>query len=170
MSLGSDNRSKILGLVCKSPGIHLRELQRSLGVSFNAIRYNTEKMSHSGEIICEKSSGYSRFYPPGTSEKDRLVYSFSRNRATFKILLELSNSGLLSNKELADRTGFAKSTVSEHVHELLGASLVQLTLSEEGNFKVELQNREQVRSLVCSIQQADRKKDVVENFADLWDF
>ncbi len=170
LSLRSDNRSRILGLICQSPGIHLRELQRSLGVSFNAIRYNTEKMSDSGEIVCEKSSGYSRFYPPGTSEKDRLIYSLSRSKTTFKIMLELGNLGLLSNKELAERTGFAKSTVSEHVHELLSANLVRLTLSEDGNFKVELQNREHVQSLLAGIRQDFQRKDVVENFADLWDF
>jgi len=170
LSLGSDNRSKILGLICQSPGIHLRELQRSLDVSFNAIRYNTEKMSHSGQIVCEKSSGYSRFYPAGTSEKDRLIYSLSRNRTTFRILLELGNSGLMTNKELAERTGFAKSTISEHVHELMSVSLIRLTLSEEGNFKAELQDREHVQSLICRIHQTNQRKDVVENFVDLWDF
>ena len=169
-SLRPDNPSRILGLISQNPGIHLRELQRSLGVSFNAIRYNTEKMSHSGQIVCEKSSGYSRFYPAGTSEKDRLIYSLSRNKTTFRILLELGNSGQMTNKELSERTGFAKSTVSEHVHELMSLSLVRLTLSEEGTFKVELQNREQVQSLICGIQQTNNRKDVVENFADLWDF
>jgi len=170
LSLRSSNRSRILGLICQSPGIHLRELQRSLGVSFNAIRYNTEKMTHSGEIVCEKSSGYSRFYPPGTTEKDKVIYCMSRNRTTFKILLELGNSGLLTNKELSERTGFAKSTVSEHVHQLLSANLVRLTLSEEGNFKVELHKIEYVRLLIDSIRLANQRKDVVENFADLWDF
>ena len=170
LSLRIDNRSRILGLVCQNPGIHLRELQRSLGVSFNAIRYNTEKMSHSGEIACEKSSGYTRFYPPDISERDRMVYSLSRNSTTFKIMLELGTSGQLTNKELAERTGFAKSTISEHVHELMGANLVRLTLSEEGNFKVEFQNKEQIQLIICNIQQANQKKDVVENFANLWDF
>jgi predicted transcriptional regulator len=170
MSLRSDNRSKILGLVCRNPGIHLRELQRSLGVSFNSIRYNTEKMSVSGEIVCEKSSGYSRFYPPNTSEKDRIIYSLSRSKTTFKILIELGAMGLLSNKQLTERTGYAKSTVSEHVHELLSANLVKLTLSEDGNFKVELQNREHVQSVLAGIEQDYQKKDIVENFADLWDF
>jgi len=169
LSLRTDNRSRILGLVCQNPGIHLRELQRSLGVSFNAIRYNTEKMSHSGEIVCEKSSGYTRFYPPDTSERDKLVYSLSRNHVTFRIMLELS-SGQLTNKELVDRTGFAKSTISEHVHELMAANLVRLTLSEEGNFKAEFQNFEQIQLIITKIRQADQKKDMVENFANLWDF
>jgi predicted transcriptional regulator len=166
----SENRSKIFGLICQNPGIHLREMQRALGVSFNSIRYNTEKMTSSGEIICEKSTGYSRFYPPDMSEKDRQFYSVSRNKTTFKILAELSTEPLLSNKELVARTGFAKSTISEHVHELLSANLVKLTLSEEGNFKVELQERERVRSLMAGINQSRQNDDVVQNFVELWDF
>jgi len=84
-------------------------------------------------------------------------------------MLELS-SGQLTNKELVDRTGFAKSTISEHVHELMAANLVRLTLSEEGNFKAEFQNFEQIQLIITKIRQADQKKDMVENFANLWDF
>ena len=170
MSIRSDNRSKISSLIHRNPGIHLRELERKLGVSFNSIRYNTEKMVLSGEIICEKGPGYSRFYPLGMSERARLVYSVSRNKTTFKILTELTTQMMLTNKELAARTGFAKSTVSEHVHFLLGVNLVKLTLSGEGNFKVELQDREFVKSVVDELNQVNLRNDVVQNFVDLWDF
>jgi predicted transcriptional regulator len=170
LSLSADNKAKISGLIHDNPGIHLRELQRKLGVSFNSIRYNTEKMVGSGEIVCEKGPGYSRFYPLGMPEKSRLVYSVSRNKTTFKILRELTDQGMLTNKELAARTGFAKSTVSEHVHLLLGLNMVKLTLSLEGNFKVELQDREFVQSIVNKLNQAALRNDVVQNFVELWDF
>jgi len=124
----------------------------------------------SGEIICEKGPGYSRFYPLGMSERARLVYSVSRNKTTFKILTELTTQMMLTNKELAAKTGFAKSTVSEHVHFLLGVNLVKLTLSGEGNFKVELQDREFVKSVVDELNQVNLRNDVVQNFVDLWDF
>src|SRR5579872_6710598 len=98
MSLRSESRSRISGLVRQNPGIHLRELQRILGVSFNSIRYNTERMANSGEIICEKDVGYSRFYPLGMPKSERALYSVSRNRTSFKILIELSKAALLTNK------------------------------------------------------------------------
>jgi predicted transcriptional regulator len=148
----------------------LRELQRQLGVSFNSIRYHTEKLVHSGEIVCEKGIGYSRFYPPGMSEKDRLLYSVSRNNTTFKIMAELTSQVMLTNKELTVKTGFAKSTVSEHVHHLLESNLVKLTLSDEGNFKVELRDREHVKIIVDGINQINLQNDVVQNFVELWDF
>jgi predicted transcriptional regulator len=171
LNLGSDNRSKIFGLIKENPGIHLRELQRALGISFNSIRYNTEKMTQSGEIDCDKNSGYSRFYPIGMSEREKLLYTVSRNKTTFRILLELSNQPLLTNKELSWKTGFAKSTVSEHVHELLSVNMVRLTLSDEGNFKVELQDREQIKGLIDAMNRMkEQRNDLVQNFVELWEF
>jgi DNA-binding transcriptional ArsR family regulator len=125
-------------------------------------------MASSGEIICEKDSGYSRFYPPGMSEQERMVFSISRNKTTFKIMAELCKETLLTNKELSARTGYAKSTVSEHVHELLSANLVKLTLSEEGNFKVQLQDRDRVKTIIDSL--SGQQSDIVQNFVELWDF
>ncbi len=127
-------------------------------------------MALSGEIVCEKGPGYSRFYPLGMPERVRLVYSVSRNKTIFKILSELTTQIMLSNKELSSRTGFAKSTISEHVHFLLSVNLVKLTLSVEGNFKVELQDRELVKSIIDELNQAALKNDVVQNFVELWDF
>ncbi len=127
-------------------------------------------MALSGEIVCEKGPGYSRFYPLGMPERVRLVYSVSRNKTIFKILSELTTQIMLSNKELSSRTGFAKSTISEHVHFLLSVNLVKLTLSGEGNFKVELQDRELVKSIIYELNRAALKSDVVQNFVELWDF
>lgn len=171
MSLRSDYKSKIFSLISENPGIHLRELHRALGSSFNSIRYNTEKMASSGQIVCEKNAGFSRFYPAGMSDRDKLVYSFSRNKAAFTILRELSGSLQLSNKELSTRTGLAKSTVSERVHELLAASLVKLTLSDEGSFKIELQDRDRIRGIIEAISSSQtRRQGIVQNYVDLWDF
>ena len=104
------------------------------------------------------------------SEKDRLLYSVSRNNTTFKIMAELTSQVMLTNKELTVKTGFAKSTVSEHVHHLLEANLVKLTLSDEGNFKVELRDREHIKIIVDGINQINLQNDVVQNFVELWDF
>jgi predicted transcriptional regulator len=170
LSTRIDNRSRILRLVATHPGIHLRELQRALGISFNSIRYNTEKLSESGEIVCEKTKGYSRFYPPGLATEDRVVYSMIQNKTTLKILQNLCETPLVSNKELTEKTGFAKSTVSEHVHELLSAGIVRLTLSDQGNFKVELQNKARVLSILRAAELFSKENGIVDSYTKLWDF
>jgi len=102
-------------------------------------------------------------------DKDRVFYSCMRNNTTFRILQALSKEPQISSKTLSEVTGYAKSTISEHIHRLIDVELVRITLSTEGNFKVELLERERVSALVSS-ELASRQGDLVENFADLWDF
>ncbi len=163
------NRTRIVKLVSICPGIHLREIQRALGLSFNAIRYNTQRLVKSGEISCEKTTGHSRFFLPSTQQEYRIFYICVRNDTTFRILQALTEMPLISSKDLAEHTGFAKSTISEHIHDLLSHNLVRITLSDEGNFKVELLNRERIGPLVASEMQM-RESGIVANFVDLWDF
>jgi predicted transcriptional regulator len=166
---GGDSRSKIVKLISLHPGMHLRELQRALGLSFNSVRYNTELLAETGQVHCEKTRGHSRFFPPGMLDKDRALYSCARNNTTFRILQALSKEQQISSKTLSEVTGYAKSTISEHIHHLIDLELVRITLSTEGNFKVELLERERISALVSS-ELASRQGDFVENFADLWDF
>ena len=166
---GGESRSKIIRLISLFPGIHLRELQRSLGLSFNSVRYNTQKLAENGEINCKKTKGHSRFFPVGMTEKDKLLYSCMRNDTTFKLLRVLTREPQVSSKTLSEVTGYAKSTISEHVHHLIDLNLARITLSQEGNFKVELLDRERTADLISSEQKV-RDRDLVGNFADLWDF
>jgi predicted transcriptional regulator len=164
-----ESRSRIVKLISVSPGIHLRELQRALGVSFNSVRYNTKKLEERGAINCEKTKGHSRFFPLGMTEKDKVLYSCMRNITTLKLLQALTKVPQVSSKTLSEVTGYAKSTVSEHVHHLIDLNLARITLSKEGNFKVELLERERVATLIAFELQA-RDRDIIGNFADLWDF
>lgn len=169
MIQAGDSRSRIVKLVSLHPGMHLRELQRALGSSFNSVRYNTERLIQTGQIQCEKTKGHSRFFPPGMQDKDRVFYSCARNNTTFRILQVLANEAQVTSKTLSEVTGYAKSTISEHVRYLIDVDLVHITLSSEGNFKVELLERQRISQLV-SAELASRQADLVENFADLWDF
>ncbi len=166
---GGDSRSRIVKLISLHPGMHLRELERRLGLSFNSVRYNTHRLAQTGEIHCEKTKGHSRFFPPGMQDRDRLFYTCARNNTTFKILQVLTAEPQVSCKVLSEVTGYAKSTISEHIHYLIDVDMVHITLSNEGNFKVELLDRERTSALV-SAELASRQADVVEKFADLWDF
>ncbi|MGI0090411.1 MAG: winged helix-turn-helix transcriptional regulator [Nitrososphaerales archaeon] len=167
------NKARILKLVSLFPGIHLRQVQRSLRISFNSVRYNVEQLMRRGDILCDKRNGYSRLYPVGTNEKDMIAYSLIRNKTTKKILLELCSACLATNKELSEKTGFARSTTSEHIHKLVEAGLVRLTLSDEGNFKAELEDPSCIQPLLERNSQESLSSlgsDLVESFEDLWDF
>ena len=60
------------------------------------------------------------------------LYSLLRNKSIRKTVLTLCSGSKLSNKEICEKTGLAKSTVSEIVQKLLGTEIVQLELSDAG--------------------------------------
>jgi predicted transcriptional regulator len=170
LSLRSENRVKIFRTISLRPGIHLHELQRVLGVSLGSIRYNVEELTRSGRILRDTSTGYSRLYPIGLTDRDRVVYSLIENKTTRIILSELIMEGSATNKKLTEKTGFAKSTVSEHVHKLLQASIAKLMLSDKGEFRVQVDNPDYIRSLLSISEDSLPRKDLIENYTDLWDF
>ncbi|HVC27490.1 MAG TPA: hypothetical protein VND40_04960 [Nitrososphaerales archaeon] len=67
MNPQNQNRGRAKTIVSRSPGIHLRKLQKLLGASFSAIRSHVECLSD-GEIVCSKEGSYQRLYPAGTAE------------------------------------------------------------------------------------------------------
>jgi len=170
LSFRSENSAKVLHLISVMPGIHLHEIQRILGVSLSSVRYSVERLARSGRILRDRTTGYSRFYPVTISEKERVVYSLIRNRTTRKILYELTQGSGSTNKELAEKIGLAKSTVSMHVHKLLQTNVAHLVLSEKGDFRIRIEDAEYVRKLLLKSEEFSKLSTMIANYTDLWNF
>ena len=164
-----DNRVKVRLLVSTRPGVHLRELQRLLGMSFNSTRYHVEKLTKTGEIIRVEDGGYSRLYPPGIGEAERAIFPLVRGETDRKILASLTTKPVLSNKQLCELTRLAKSTVSEHIAGLIRAGAVKTRHINDLGVFYELEQPEQIRLLLKS-QNLNLLRRATDRFIDLWDF
>jgi predicted transcriptional regulator len=163
------NRLRVKQLVSLFPGVHLRELQRLLGMSFNSTRYHVDKLTRTGEIIRVDDGGYSRLYPADTSEEERILFAVLRSETDRKILSSLATDFVLTNKQLCDQTGLAKSTISEHITELVQRDVVRVRQATEVNVSYELKQPELIRAVLVSSNSSLRKK-ATDRFIDLWDF
>lgn len=167
--MSSSNRTRIRSLIFVLPGVHMRQVQRILGLSFSSVRYNVDTLRKSREIQDWSQSGRSRLFPPEVSESDRVVYSQLRNHSSRKILRAFVHKDKLTNSELAKITGFAKSTLSETIHRLLEAGLLTTSFSAGGRVAYQLRDPTRV---VPMIRDADRTvlEEATERFIQLWDF
>lgn len=129
---------KIKFLVSLQPGLHLRELQRLLGLSFSATRHHVEKLVKKGEIDRLEDGGYSRLYPAGTSSDDQVLFCLLRAETDRKLLAFLLAEDSLSCKGLCDLSGLAKSTVSEHLAHLSKLGIVRIKLTDTRGVSYEL--------------------------------
>ena len=151
------------------PGVHLRELQRLLGLSFNSTRYHVDKLTKTGEIIRVEDGGYSRLYPAGIGQAQREIFPLVRGETDRKILLSLTANHVLSNKQLCELTRLAKSTISEHVANLMQAGVVKTRHIGEFGVFYELEQPEQIRLLLKN-QNPSLLTKASNRFIDLWDF
>jgi predicted transcriptional regulator len=164
-----NSRAKVRLLVSALPGVHLRELQRLLGVSFNSIRYHVDKLTKTGEIIRVEDGGHSRLYPAGLSDAERALFPIVRGETDRKILESLVADSMLSNKQLCALTGLAKSTMSEHMADLMRLGIVKTHEVRETGILYELEHPEQVQLLLRKQNPGVLKK-ASDRFIDLWDF
>jgi predicted transcriptional regulator len=162
-----EGRVRIKLLVSLQPGLHLRELQRQIGLSFSSTRYHVDKLAKDGEIDRVEDNGYSRIYPAGIDERDKVLLTLVRRETDRRILSSFLREKSLSQQRLVDTTRLAKSTVSEHLAMLLKLGVVKTKTGEERRV-FELTDRAKIDTMLNRyprlLSQATRR------FIDLWDF
>ena len=169
MAQHNANREKIRLLISLSPGLHLRAVQRLLGLSFSSTRYHVETLQKSGEIVRSDEGGYSRLYPNGISDSDRVLFSTVNNSTDLKILDCMIANRRISYRELCERTAFAKSTVSEHLSRLAEIGVVKADTMSQNRIEYELIDPDRIKDLIA-IQVRALLKKATDRFIDLWDF
>ena len=154
-------------LISLHPGLHLRELQRQIGLSFSSTRYHVDKMARDGEIDRLEDNGYLRIYPAGIDQKDKILLSLVRKETDHRILSSFLKENSLSQQRLTDVTKFAKSTVSEHLAKLVKLGVVRTKAGGERR-TFELTDPAKVDAVLSSYPHLLGK--ATRRFIDLWDF
>jgi len=166
--LESEGRARVKLLVSIQPGLHLRELQRQIGLSFSSTRYHVDKLAKAGEIDRVEDKGYSRIYPVGTDSKDRILLSLVRRKTDHEILLCFLAERSLTQQRLTEVTGLSKSTVSEHIATLLELGVVRTRVGGGGGRIFELAEPAKIDGLMSRHPVLLEK--ATSSFIDLWDF
>lgn len=123
----SETAERILGCVRRYPGIHLRGIERALGLSSPLVHYHLKELVARGLVVGERLHGYVRYFPadlPAPSPDDRALLALLREDTPTALVLLLLDEGPLSHTDLARRAGLAKSTVTYQVDKLLEAGVL----------------------------------------------
>ncbi|MDA4124057.1 MAG: winged helix-turn-helix transcriptional regulator [Thaumarchaeota archaeon] len=162
------NRARIVDAVERSPGIHLRALQRVVGLSFTTVRYHISNLANAGEIECSVVGRYTRVFPRGFPESERSLASILLGGSSRRVLKEVFEAKVASNKEISIATGLAESTVSKHMRRLLSLGIVSRTGPFEGRPGYAMKDPGRVTRLVrAGSVQLERAS---ERYVELWDF
>jgi len=69
---------RILDLVAREPGLHLRELPRRLDLSLNAVRYHLYSLLGDGLVVEHRIGRFVRYFRPSTPREERALISAVR--------------------------------------------------------------------------------------------
>jgi predicted transcriptional regulator len=166
LGTGSTNGTRVSAAVGSEPGIHLRGLQRKLGVSFSTVRYHVRLLSQSGEVECQRQGHFVRVYPRGFSALEKEMAAAVRGGSTLVVMDEILRSRPTSNKEISSATGLAKSTVSRSVGILVGQGLVKREATAGGRTLVTPNLGMVDRMLALGRLGA---AEAVQHYLDLWE-
>lgn len=162
-------RSLIYDAVRRYPGIHIRGLERNLGLSSALVQYHLKKLVIEGYVESHDQGGYGRYYPTQKGKSARVMpedvplVGVLREEVPLHIALLLLDKGPLTHGELVADLDIAKSTVSYHLAKMAELGIIDRV---PGSARLQLPERERVYRLLLTYRPTP---DLLDAFADLWE-
>lgn len=167
-------RARILAAIAARPGIHVRELERTVGLSQSGVIHHLRILEREGAVRAVSEGHYHRYFSSDLvlpeaarqlNDGDRRLLAACRRPASLAILLHLAADRSLSHDEIGRRLRRSKGTVTYHLTRLVEEGLVRSAGSPPGK-TYELADRERTLAILASF--ADTLRDHMESFAQLW--
>jgi hypothetical protein len=114
--------------ILDNPGIHLRELQRSVGCAMGALQYHLHNLEESYDIVSLKVGNSKHFFTSGYSDDDQVLRlcALSRNPTIHMMLGEILEKGRVTQAELSRTMSIDKSLISYYTGTLLDAEVLNI--------------------------------------------
>lgn len=115
----------MLDFITAHPGVHLREVCRSLGLAMGDVQYNVDRLEKDGMILSVRKGFYRFFYPAtlfATKQRDVLaILSLDTPR---ELLLAILGNPDSNQEELSRIVGVSQPTASWHLRRLSDLGVV----------------------------------------------
>jgi predicted transcriptional regulator len=166
-------RRRVLDAIAERPGIHMRDLERAAQVSLSSVAHHTRRLEAEGKIIGVFDGHYRRFFLSSLSlptearrltDTDRRLLSEFRRPVPLAIVLNLAVDGPLHHRDLEERLGRAKGTISYHLSRLEAQGIVTSPRGSIEGYRL----TDPLRSIVLLVTFSGSLRDHVDQFAHLW--
>jgi len=122
--LDLDVRRRIHAFVSESPGLHLREIQRRLGIALGTLRYHLRVLEDESFILAMRERNRKRYFATGMSPEERSAVAVLRAPGPRAVASYLLGHPGATIAELADATGRSKTSTRTYVELLRGGGLL----------------------------------------------
>lgn len=120
-------RDRIAEEIGANPGIHLRELHRSIGCAMGALQYHLKSLEDEGVVKSLRAGNVRHVFPQGYSDDNRilLLTALARNPTVGAILSECMNNGQTTQAEISRILDVDKSLISYYTSSLLKSDILR---------------------------------------------
>lgn len=119
-------RQRILDCVHENQGAHLREISRRAGIPLGTVLYHLGRLEDSRFVVSRRDGRYKRYFAGHAldmTEKETL--SVLRRDVPRRIAIALRGGRAVTQRELCEIVSVSRSTISQHVNQLIARGVVQ---------------------------------------------
>ncbi|TFG34701.1 hypothetical protein EU527_01890 [Candidatus Thorarchaeota archaeon] len=120
-------RDRVADEIAANPGVHLRELHRSIGCAMGALQYHLKNLEDEGVVTSLRAGNVRHVFPQGYSDDERVLIltALSRNPTIGAILIQCLNNGQTTQAEISRILDLDKSLISYYTSSLLKADILR---------------------------------------------
>ncbi len=164
--LENERRSKIYATIKKNPGLHIRELQRILGIPLTSLQYHLIYMARRNVILEEKSEHYTRYYAEPLNSEDKKLLSVLRQKRLREIVMIILVSKKAKYRFIVQTLKMSPSAISFYLKYLLDNRIIERTKIGYENIYI-LKDEDRIAKILIAYQQSFLDS-LVDKWASTW--
>jgi len=147
--LENERRRRIYKFVEKNPGVHLRELQRTLKIPLSSLEYHLNYMVRKKVIFREKDGRYRRYYVKQLDAEDKKILSALRQKRMREIVFVILSSKKEKYQVLLKHLRIPPSTLSLYLKYLVDRNILKRQRIDHENIYT-VQDEDRVAKILMS--------------------
>jgi predicted transcriptional regulator len=167
-SLELEKRRELYSLICTSPGLHFREIQRRTESGTGQLDYHLEYLKKVGLIFSEKKGEYLRFYAKTeiTPEEKRILELLYQKNVR-RILLHILENESCNHDGLVKNLDISPSTISWHLNKIIDAGVVDKVVDRRTSIYT-VRDPDLVMKVLIQYRESFMDS-VVDRFIEMWE-
>jgi predicted transcriptional regulator len=164
--LENERRQEIYSVIKKNPGLHVRELQRTLNIPLASLQYHLNYMARRNVIYEEKTEHYTRYFTTPLDAEDMKLLTVLRQKRLREIVLLILVNKKAKYRFIVESMALPNSTVSLYLRTLLDNNIVERAKIGYENIYT-LKDEERVSKILIAYQSSFVDK-IVDKWAATW--
>lgn len=164
--LDNERRGKIYAHIKRNPGLHLRDLQRSLHIPLTSLQYHLNYMTKRKIIFEEKSENYTRYYCKLLESREKELLSVLRQKRLREIVLLILINKKAKCQLIVSTLNLSPSTISFYLKYLVENGILERTKIGYENIYT-LKDEDQIAKILVAYQQSLLDK-IVDKWVSTW--